>query len=139
VLLAIAFAMACSLILLPQPSPLHAQGGAAGTRAPGPAPDPALSPGGFKGPQLQTTTVAQALKAGDDTDVILKGRIVRPIGREKFIFKDDTGEAAIDVAVIWMGNPDRFRVGAEIMVFGDVDKDPNGDVEINVTKIAPAE
>jgi uncharacterized protein (TIGR00156 family) len=135
--LAFAAALAAALALFPPPAPLHAEGGAPGATPP----EKRFKPSSPGGAAPDAVTVADALKAGDGADVALKGSIVRPLGDGKYLFKDDTGETAIDVAVIFMRPPDPHwpRAGAEIMIFGEVDKEPNGDVEINVTKTAPPE
>jgi uncharacterized protein (TIGR00156 family) len=102
----------------------------------------AMSPVGFKGPGLAPSTVAQALKANDDTDVLLNGQIVRPAGGSKFIFKDDTGEVTIDVDSRLLPK-DQLQPASRVVILGDLDKggrpcglDLNPCAEVNVTWIS---
>ena len=41
--------------------------------------------GGFQGPGLSSTTVAEALKMGDDTAVVLEGKIEKSLAAGKFL------------------------------------------------------
>ena len=59
---------------------------------------------GFTGPgsgtntrQVQTVTVSQARNLPDDSLVILTGNIVQSLGRERFTFRDSTGDITIEV------------------------------------------
>jgi uncharacterized protein (TIGR00156 family) len=84
--------------------------------------------------------VAQALKANDDTDVTLKGEITRAVGDGKFIFEDGTGSVVIDVVSYPFAYYFKMLLlDRQATVSGDVDVDRNGDREINVTRISPAE
>ena len=65
----------------------HAQF-AGGTQAPA---------GGFKGPGLSVSTVAQALDMHDDSPVVLQGSIQQNLGDEKYLFKDATGTVVADI------------------------------------------
>lgn len=56
--------------------------------------------GGFKGPGAQTAvdTVAKALKAKDETPVVLEGRILSAgPEREEYVFQDATGKIVIEL------------------------------------------
>lgn len=57
--------------------------------------------GGFQGPTSGTgcATVAEALKAADDTPVVLIGNITaRMVGTDdKYLFRDGTGEVLVDI------------------------------------------
>ncbi|GIU17126.1 MULTISPECIES: YgiW/YdeI family stress tolerance OB fold protein [unclassified Shewanella] len=54
--------------------------------------------GGFIGPSnVKVQTVAVALEAKDDTQVLLMGYIVAGLGDEEYQFKDDTGEIVIEI------------------------------------------
>ena len=44
--------------------------------------------GGFQGPGLAPSSVAEALKLNDDTPVVLIGQIEKSLGDEKYLFKD---------------------------------------------------
>ncbi|GHV66412.1 hypothetical protein AGMMS49928_01050 [Spirochaetia bacterium] len=59
---------------------------------------------GFTGPgtgtaagQVQTVTVIQARGLPDNSLVILTGTIVQSLGREKYIFRDSTGDITVDI------------------------------------------
>jgi uncharacterized protein (TIGR00156 family) len=52
---------------------------------------------GTNGRQVQTVTVTQARSLPDNSLVILSGNIVQSIGREKYTFRDSTGDIAIDI------------------------------------------
>ena len=59
---------------------------------------------GFSGPgsgvntgQAQTVTVIQARSLSENSLVILTGNIVQSLGREKYIFRDSTGDITVDI------------------------------------------
>ena len=53
--------------------------------------------GGFQGPGLSSTTVAEALKMGDDTAVVLEGKIEKSLGKEQYMFSDATGSVTVEI------------------------------------------
>lgn len=53
--------------------------------------------GGFQGPGLSVSTVAEALKMSDDTAVILEGKIEKSLGKENYLFSDSTGSVTIEI------------------------------------------
>ncbi len=53
--------------------------------------------GGFQGPGLSSTTVAEALKMGDDTAVVLEGKIEKSLGKEQYLFSDNTGSVTVEI------------------------------------------
>ncbi len=53
--------------------------------------------GGFQGPGLSTITVAQALELGDDTAVVLEGKIEKSLGKEQYVFQDATGSVTVEI------------------------------------------
>ena len=53
--------------------------------------------GGFEGPGINTTTVQDALKMNDDTPVVLKGKIEKSLGNEKYQFNDGTGVIVVEI------------------------------------------
>ncbi|MCT8762564.1 NirD/YgiW/YdeI family stress tolerance protein [Glaesserella parasuis] len=82
---------------------------------------------------LAVKSVADALKATDDTPVLLEGQIVKQIDKGEFIFKDKTGEIEIDVSKrAWNG----LNIGPQdtIQIRGKVDKDWNK-VQVDVKQI----
>ena len=50
--------------------------------------EPSSVRGGFTGPGLEVSTVAEAAKLGDDTPVVVVGHIEKSLGDEKYLFKD---------------------------------------------------
>jgi uncharacterized protein (TIGR00156 family) len=53
--------------------------------------------GGYKGPGALAITVAEAKNLRDDSPVILRGKIERFLGDEKYLFSDDTGNITIEI------------------------------------------
>ncbi|MDR1872528.1 MAG: YgiW/YdeI family stress tolerance OB fold protein [Deltaproteobacteria bacterium] len=90
--------------------------------------------GGFTGPGLSLTTVAEALKLPDDSYAHLKGNIIRHLGKDKYLFSDATGEINVDIdADKWHGQNVTPETTVEIK--GEIDKDWNS-VEVDVDQIA---
>jgi uncharacterized protein (TIGR00156 family) len=52
---------------------------------------------GINAGQVQTVTVIQAKNLSDNSLVILSGNIVQSLGRERFTFRDSTGDIAIEI------------------------------------------
>ena len=78
--------------------------------------------GGFQGPGLAPSSVAEALKLNDDTPVVLVGQIEKSLGDEKYLFKDASGTITIEIDdEDWRG----VNVTPEdtIEISGEVDKD----------------
>lgn len=78
--------------------------------------------GGFQGPGLQPSSVAEALKLNDDTPVVLIGQIEKSLGDEKYLFKDATGSVTVEI-----DNEDWRGVNVTpkdtIVIQGEIDKD----------------
>ncbi len=78
--------------------------------------------GGFEGPGLATSTVAEALKMKDDQAVVLKGHIEKALGGDKYSFKDETGTIVVEIDEDdWRGvtvKPDNL-----VQISGEIDKD----------------
>jgi uncharacterized protein (TIGR00156 family) len=105
---------------------LAAQGGFAGT--------PAASVGGFSGPGLTPVTVEQARTLSDDSYVVVRGNIVRHLGKDKYMFQDAT--ASIEVEIDhdkWQGQTVTPQDTVEL--HGEIDRDFNL-VEIDVERIS---
>ena len=95
---------------------------------------PSGKSGGFSGPGIEVTTVTQALGMRDDTNVILQGNIVRSLGGEKYIFRDATGESAVDIDDhLWAGNDVTPETRVELHC--ELDKDFMDATEIDVGRI----
>ncbi len=102
----------------------HAQF-AGGTQAPA---------GGFKGPGLSVSTVAQALDMHDDSPVVLQGSIQQNLGDEKYLFKDATGTVIADIDnKYWAGQTVTPENTVEIS--GTVDKEFMEKTEIDVKSL----
>lgn len=89
--------------------------------------------GGFTGPGPETVSVADALRLGDDARVTLKGRIIRKIDRERYIFSDGTGEITVEIDDdTWRGQ----QVGPDDMVIlhGEIDREWSN-VELDVDHV----
>ena len=90
--------------------------------------------GGFSGPGIEPGTAAQALTMRDDTYVILRGNIVRSVGKDKYIFKDATGEITVDIDNhIWGGR--NVTPQSNVEIYGEVDRDFMEPPEIDVTRL----
>lgn len=83
---------------------------------------PAQAMGGFQGPGLSTTTVAEALNLGDDTAVVLEGKIEKSLGKEKYVFSDNTGSVTVEIDnEDWRGQ--NVTPNDTVVLHGEVDKD----------------
>lgn len=88
---------------------------------------------GFFDESLAAKTVAAALKAEDNTFVILQGNIVKQLDKNEFIFKDASGEVEIEVSKrAWNGATVTPQDTIEIR--GKVDKEWNN-TEIDVKQV----
>jgi uncharacterized protein (TIGR00156 family) len=89
--------------------------------------------GGFTGPSADVVAVAKAKQLGDSAPVIVRGRIVKSLGSEKYTFSDDTGPITIAIdGRVWAGLEVSDKDMIEIS--GEVSKGP-GKVEIDVRTI----
>ena len=83
----------------------------------------AMAPrGGFTGPGLAVSTVAEANKMSDDQPVVLVGQIQQSLGDEKYLFKDASGSVTVEI-----DNEDWRGVTVTpkdtIVIQGEIDKD----------------
>lgn len=96
---------------------------------------PALAQRAVSGDAQTVTTVAEVIaNAPDDSYVTLRGRIVRALGGEDFLFADDTGEIRIEIDDDIM-NPRRIRRGMRLEIYGEVERERDGRVEIEVKRL----
>ena len=95
----------------------------------------AQNAGGFKGPGIADSTVADALKLPDDTPVVLKGKIEKSLGNEKYQFNDGTG-----VTVVEIDNEDWRGVTVTpentIEIKGEIDKEMLSAPEVDVDSVS---
>ncbi|WP_390242637.1 YgiW/YdeI family stress tolerance OB fold protein [Vibrio sp. R78045] len=78
---------------------------------------------GFTGPSINMIdTVKAALSAKDDTYVELTGYITKSLGKEDYLFKDETGEIQIEIDNdVWLGQ--NITPNDRITIRGDVDSE----------------
>ena len=90
--------------------------------------------GGYTGPNVTNTSVADALKLKDDSAVVLEGKIEKSLGAEKYLFTDATGSVTVEI-----DNEDWNGVTVNekdiVIIKGEVDKDLMS-FEIDVDSIA---
>ncbi|MDR2031850.1 MAG: NirD/YgiW/YdeI family stress tolerance protein [Azoarcus sp.] len=87
--------------------------------------------GGFVGPSAfpEAKTVAEAKNLSDDARVTLRGNIVRMLGDEKYLFRDDTGEIIVEIdKKLWRDQTVEPKDKVEIR--GEIDRDWGASVEI---------
>jgi uncharacterized protein (TIGR00156 family) len=90
--------------------------------------------GGYKGPGAVAITVAEAKNLHDDTPVILRGKIKRFLGDEKYLFSDDSGTIFIEIDNSVWGT---LSVDENdlVEITGEIDKDYSG-LEVEVKTIS---
>ncbi len=78
----------------------------------------------YDGPMANTTTstVQDALKARDDTDVRLEGYIINYIKEDKYTFQDSTGTIVVEVSNKIMNNVN-INEKTKVIIYGEVDSD----------------
>jgi len=89
--------------------------------------------GGFRGPSADVSTVAQARTMRDDSPVILRGKIERSLGNEKYSFSDDTGTIIIDIDRRVWGTL-TVDQNDTVEISGEIDRERNN-VEVDVNSI----
>ena len=94
---------------------------------------PPASKGGFSGPGPSVSSVSQAKKMRDDTQVVLRGNIVQQVSHKKYLFQDSTGTVTVDIdKEDWGGQ--NITPQDTVEIFGEVDKDWNS-VEVDVARV----
>jgi len=92
---------------------------------------------GYTGPGevAQVTTVDQALKAGDDTPVVLQGQIVKRLQDELYEFKDATGTIHVEIDnEDWP--PQAISEKATVKLTGEVDKDlTSREIDVDIVEL----
>ncbi|GHV56638.1 TIGR00156 family protein [Spirochaetia bacterium] len=97
---------------------------------------------GFTGPgagiangQVQTVTVTQARGLWDNSLVILTGTIVQSLGREKYTFRDSTGDITVEIdRELWTLLGISINANDRVEIGGKLDVERQG-VEIDVKYI----
>lgn len=90
----------------------------------------------FEGPDTSATVnnIAATKKAADDTKVELTGMIVRRIGHEKYLFKDETGEVTVEIDDDdWGGLT--VKPGMKVKLGGEIDREDDGTLEIEIDRV----
>lgn len=89
--------------------------------------------GGFSGPGPAVISVEQAKSLRDDDRVTLRGKIVRSLGGEKYLFQDASGTVTLEIENDkWEGR--QIGPDQQIEIHGELDKDWNS-VEVEVDRI----
>ena len=80
--------------------------------------------GGFSGPGPALVTVKQALEMPDDAKVTLKGKIVKSLGDDSYVFQDATGTIEVEIDHdVWRGQ--NITPEDVVVITGEMDKDWN--------------
>ena len=89
----------------------------------------------YNGPGVSTQAkkAADASKAKDDTPVVLTGHLIKSLGNEKYLFRDNSGEVEVEIDnALWRD----IEVSSDTTVTlkGEVDDDWQG-IEIEIDNI----
>jgi uncharacterized protein (TIGR00156 family) len=80
-------------------------------------------------------TVSEVKKSGkDDQPVVLVGYIIKKVGKEKYIFKDSTGEIRVEIDRKNMPTK-AFDEKTKVEISGEIEKEFLHSVEIDVDSI----
>lgn len=80
-------------------------------------------------------TVEDLKNARDDENVTLKGYIIKKIKKEKYLFKDSTGEITIEIDSKINNQLKNVDENTLVEIYGEYDKEYFGRSEIDVKKI----
>ena len=89
--------------------------------------------GGFRGPSSEVVSVAEARTLRDDSPVVLRGRIERFLGNERYLFSDDSGSITVEIERRVWGNVS-VDENDTVEISGEIDRDWRG-VEVEVDRI----
>lgn len=125
--------LVCPAAVLAQAEPPIAIDDPAGQEAPRPEDSSRMS-----ATTLRVSTVKEVLASQrDDEHVVLRGRIVKHIRGEDYMFSDGTGE--IEVEIDDDDYPkDRLQMNTDVEIRGEVDLERDGRVTIDVDRITTA-
>ncbi len=82
----------------------------------------------------QVRSVAEALKAADDTPVVIEGRILRQVGKEKYLFSDGKAEIRVEIDAKHFPTV-RVDENTRLRLRGEVEKDFLESPEIDVDHV----
>jgi uncharacterized protein (TIGR00156 family) len=88
---------------------------------------------GYTGPGLDPITIAKAKSLWDESPVVVRGKIERFLGDERYLFSDGSGTITVEIDNrLWMG----FSVNQNdtVEIGGELDTDFRG-IEIEVNSI----
>ncbi len=91
----------------------------------------------YKGPiasNYKVSTVEEAKKASDDTQMLLEGHIINRIDDENYTFQDKTGTILIEIDKEDLPK-EHFNQDNLVKIFGEVEKDLLEDAEFEVKLI----
>ena len=89
--------------------------------------------GGFVGPTITKSTIEKAKTYKDDMPVAIEGYIVEHLGKDKYLFRDSTGDITIEIDnENWNGM--QISPKDKVTIHGEVDKDWMS-IEIDVDSI----
>ena len=95
-----------------------------------------LKSGGYIVSDADVTTVKNALQMDDDSIVTLQGQIEKRIKKDKYQFKDNTGNMVVKIEKkVWHGQT--VNSSDVVQITGELDKDKDGttlDVESLIKK-----
>jgi len=95
--------------------------------------------GGYTGPggNLRIDTVAAALKAADDTPLVLTGYIVRRIRSEYYEFRDETGTIRVEIDdKDWPQQP--VSENTRVRLIGEVERGWfSREIDVDAVMLAP--
>lgn len=96
-------------------------------------PKTAVQQGGFTGPGPDMTTVQATKSMADDAWVTLKGNIIKHNGKNRYTFRDATGEIEVKIdREAWNGQD--VSPSDVVEIRGEVDKDWN-EMHLDVKRI----
>ncbi len=85
-------------------------------------------------PKGQVVSVKDAIALRDDTKVVLEGKIVEQVGKEKYLFKDATGEVIVEIDNDdWKGV--QVTPKDTVLIYGEVDHHRHRPTDIDVDHI----
>ena len=77
--------------------------------------------GGFVGGEEVVVTVRQVNEMRDDVPVVVKGKIVKRVGDEKYLFEDETDSITVEIDdEDWRGQT--ISPSDTVKLYGDVDR-----------------
>lgn len=91
---------------------------------------PAVAAYNGHGVASHATTAADAAKAKDDTPIELTGYLVKSLGDEKYLFRDQSGEVEVEIDnALW--REIEVTSDTKVTLIGEVDDEWNG-IEIEI-------